>query len=111
MTTANLCRGWTESDVVVALTEANETQQRFLSYVASHYGCTLEDFCNDTGLTYNQMRSQLSALARKTNRQGVRDPATGDLSWPFVIQPTGGWSRYEMPPAVASIVRRELGTT
>jgi hypothetical protein len=107
----DLCRGWTERDVVAAVRASNDTQGAMLRHMADHPGCTIFAIADELGLTYPQARAQLAAFTRTVTRpMGVLDPATGRDSWPFVIEAPKsgrGASTYHMPNSVAAIVRRE----
>ena len=60
----SLCRGWTAHEIVAFVQSANETQARFLAYVASHPRCTTEDLFEELGITYCPASRNPHALAR-----------------------------------------------
>jgi hypothetical protein len=115
MAERDLCRGWTASDIRAAVAAASEPQREVLVQIARNPGTTTAEIAEALGLeSHLKVRGILSAFARTTNQLEVRDPGTGELSWPFQIrEPADGstfW-RYYMPPEASQVVEETLGVS
>jgi hypothetical protein len=106
----DLCRGWTEADIIESIVHATEFQRSILRSIAQNYGTDVIKITQDIGAKNDRAVSGgLGTWYQNTTRpMGIKDPATGSDSWPMHVPriTRNGktlW-RYEMPPAVARIV-------
>jgi hypothetical protein len=106
----SLCRGWTEADIVQAVGQATEFRRSILRSIAQNYGTDVIRIAQDIGAkNYLAVSGGLSSWYQNTTRpMGIKDPATGEDSWPMhvprVTQNGRSMWRYEMPSAVAKVV-------
>jgi hypothetical protein len=108
--TKDLCRGWTEADIVQSIVHATWFQRSILRSIAQNFGTDVIQIAHDIGAKNDRAVSGgLGTWYQNTTRpMGIKDPATGKDSWPmYVPRVTRNgktlW-RYEMPPAVAQVV-------
>lgn len=108
----HLCRGWTQQLVIDAVQGASPLARRILRSMAQHPGITAEQIASDIGVKgMTTVAGSLSSWYQHVTRPlGVKDPETGEDSWPFRLEPpsnvgTKSW-RYYMPPPVTEIVLR-----
>src|SRR5687768_11466810 len=109
----DLCRGWTEEQVIEALQSSTPLARKILRSMAQNPGITAEEIARDIGAAgMTTVAGSLSSWYQNVTRPlGVKDPATGKDSWPFLIKPSlkersnTPW-RYFMPQEVAAIVLR-----
>jgi hypothetical protein len=108
-----LCRGWTAADVREATARATPAQLDVLVTIARYPNVTTAEIAEKLGLeSYRNVRALLARLSTTTAPIGVRDPETGELSWPFEHRkplPGTTFERYYMPPSVAQIVLEGAG--
>lgn len=108
MNTSNLCRGWTAADIRELISIATERQLAVLAEIAGHPGITTEEIAANLGCEgHLNVRATLSGLSRTTASIGVKDPRTGEDSWPFQIEPPASGSvfwRYYMPERAREVV-------
>jgi hypothetical protein len=106
----DLCRGWTEADIVHAIVHATEFQRAILRSIAENFGTDVIQIARDIGAkNHRAVAGGLGTWYSNTTRpMGIKDPATGADSWPMHVPRVtrNGQSlwRYEMPPAVARVV-------
>lgn len=106
----DLCRGWTEADIVESIVRASDFQRSILRSIAQNFGTDVIKIAQDIGAKNGHAVSGgLSRWYQDTTRpMGIKDPADGKDSWPMQVPKVtlNGETlyRYEMPPAVASIV-------
>lgn len=110
MKAEDLCRGWTEADVVRAIHDATELQRQILHSIAENHGTTVLEIAQDIGAkNHRAVSGALSSWYQNTTRPlGIKDPADGADSWPLHVRKVRRdgkllW-RYEMPPAVGRVV-------
>jgi len=107
---ADLCRGWTESKIVEAVTSATDLQRKILRSMAENYGTTVREIADDVGAkTHRAVAGALSGWYQDTTRPSAsKIPPNGRDSWPFrweyVVQDGRRVARYLMPLAVARVV-------
>jgi hypothetical protein len=105
----DLCRGWTESDVVESIVRATDFQRSILRSIALNPGTDVLQIARDIGSNHRSVSAALSPWFQTITRPtGIKDPATGEDSWPMYVTRVRRngkrlW-RYEMPSAVARVV-------
>lgn len=106
-----LCRGWTEPLIREAVRLASTPNQRLvLREIVGDEPTSAGDIAERHGKTYTAVRAILAGLSRKTSMLGVKDPRTGEPSWPWTYAARAdGSSTYVVRDDVRAIVRDELG--
>jgi hypothetical protein len=108
--TKDLCRGWTEADIIHSIVHATDFQRSILRSIAQNFSTDVFQIAEDIGAkNHLAVSGGLGTWDRNTTHpMGIKDPATGRVSWPMDVPKVrrNGQSlwRYEMPPAVARIV-------
>lgn len=106
-----LCRGWTEPKIRQAVRLATENQRIVLREIVTEERTSAGEIAESIGRSYESVRAILSAWSRRTSELGVRDPRTGEPSWPWEYeQRPDGSTIYVLRDDVRAILRDELGS-
>jgi hypothetical protein len=106
-----LCRGWTEPQIREAVRLASTPNQRLvLREIVGDGQTSAGEIAEKLGKSYTSVRSILAGLSAKTSTLGVKDPRTGEPSWPWTYAAQAdGSSTYVVRDDVRAIIRDELG--
>jgi hypothetical protein len=112
MSETMLCRGWTRSKIREAVLLASDPQRDVLRVIAQRAPITCAEVAQVVGRSYGSVRAGMAAWSRGTATLGVRDPAMGELSWPWTYQGRkDGSTDYVLDPAVREAILSVTGMT
>jgi hypothetical protein len=102
----DLCRGWSEMDLVSAWCASTDLQRSVLGYIAAHPGCCLSEVAEDLGRSQRSIQAALATWARYvTGPLGVRDRnGRASVPWNREWDESDGCFRYRAPEEVRAVI-------
>ena len=107
-----LCRGWTAAKIREAVLLASDDQRDVLRKIAADAPISAAEVADALGRSYGSVRALLAAWSRRTATLGVRDPQTGEPSWPWSYERRrDGSTDYVLTPAVRDAILSVTGSS
>jgi hypothetical protein len=102
----DLCRGWSEMDLVSAWCASTDLQRSVLGYIAAHPGCSLSEVAAGLGRSQRSIQAALATWARYvTGPLGVKDRnGKPSVPWHREWDESEGCFRYRPPDQVRAVI-------
>ena len=103
----DLCRGWSEMDLVRAWCGSTELQRAVLAYIAEHPGSSLSDIASGLDRSERSVQAALATWSRFiTGRLGITDSeGRPSVPWRREWNSDKGSFVYRSPPRAAQVMR------